>query len=349
MESIRSVEQNKVKFDRKKVKEYNEDSDDDEYYDRTKKEDNKQKEPEDAEDIYESLKRRLEILIQDKQRLQDKIQTQKNYRDNKIQTIDSLDKYFLEHGEGNELTSVEEQFRKVNEEIKEKESLLNYISPFNLNIKSGSSYKKDEGFKMPIPVKRKTQQKKTNKEGITSVMEKFKNLQDKLVNQKKKEEASIEIKEKEIQANIEKEKEAITIDEEMQIKLSEYEKSLTHKTDNAQPKPNSEKSLFKEIVANVGNSNFQIEKYPEINKLYESKKKKKTRTKIDLPDEEEYLGSLLGEKRDRDKKEDDRIIYGADPIPKQDQIDIFDLKNKDKWTETNVLSNPFAKLLGDNE
>ena len=58
-------------------------------------------------------------------------------------------------------------------------------------------------------------------------------------------------------------------------------------------------------------------------------KKKKTRTKIDLPDEEEYLGSLLGEKRDRDKKEDDRIIYGADPIPKQDQIDIFDLKNKD--------------------
>ena len=349
MESIRSVEQNKVKFDRKKVKEYNEDSDDDEYYDRTKKEDNKQKEPEDAEDIYESLKRRLEILIQDKQRLQDKIQTQKNYRDNKIQTIDSLDKYFLEHGEGNELTSVEEQFRKVNEEIKEKESLLNYISPFNLNIKSGSSYKKDEGFKMPIPVNRKTQQKKTNKEGITSVMEKFKNLQDKLVNQKKKEEASIEIKEKEIQANIEKEKEAITIDEEMQIKLSEYEKSLTHKTDNDQPKPNSEKSLFKEIVANVGNSNFQIEKYLEINKLYESKKKKKTRTKIDLPDEEEYLGSLLGEKRDRDKKEDDRIIYGADPIPKQDQIDIFDLKNKDKWTETNVLSNPFAKLLGDNE
>ena len=58
---------------------------------------------------------------------------------------------------------------------------------------------------------------------------------------------------------------------------------------------------------------------------------------------------FAGEKRDRDKKEDDRIIYGADPIPKQDQIDIFDLKNKDKWTETNVLSNPFAKLLGDNE
>ena len=350
VESIKSVEQNKIKFDRKKVKEYNEDSDDDEYYDRTKKEDNtiEEKEPEEAEDIYDNLKRRLEILIQDKQRLQDKIQAQKYYREHKTHTIDSLDRYFLEHGEGNESSSIEEQLRKVNEEIKEKESLLNYISPFNLNIKSGSSYKKDEGFKMPIPVNRNVQQKKPNKESIVSVMEKFKNLQEKLVNQKMKEEADIENKEKEIQENIEREKEAIKIDEEMQIKLSEYEKSLTHRTDTEQIKPNSEKSLFKEIVANVGNSNFQIEKYPEINKLYESKKKKKTRAKIDLPDEEEYLGSLLGEKRDRGK-EDGIKIYGPDPIPKQDQIDIFDLQNKGKWTETNVSSNPFSKLLGDNE
>lgn len=352
VESIKSVERNKLKFDRKKVKEYNADSDDDEYYDRTKKKEDKKEdieETEEAEDTYEKLKRRLEILIQEKQRLQDKIQVQKYYNDNKIQTIDSLDQYFLEHGEGNESNSIIDQLKNVNDEIKEKESLLNYISPFNLNIKSGSSYKKDEGFKMPIPVNRNIQPKKTNKESITSVMEKFKNLQDKLVNQKMREEVALENKEKELQLNIEKEKDSIKIDEEMQIKLSEYERSLTHKTDTQQVKPNSEKSLFKEIVANVGNSNFEIEKYPEINKLYENKKKKKTRTKIELPDEEEYLGSLLGEKRDRDKKEDGVKVYGAEPIPKQEQIDIFELQNKNKWTETNVSSNPFSKLLGDNE
>ena len=92
-----------------------------------------------------------------------------------------------------------------------------------------------------------------------------------------------------------------------------------------------------------------MQKYPKINKLTEENKKKKERAKIELPNEEEYLGSLIGEKRNRD--DTSNIQFTATPQfgEKDEQIDIFDLQNKSKWKESNVSSNPFSKYINNTE
>lgn len=365
-DSIKSSEQNKLKFDRKKLKEYNDD-DNDEYYDRARNiedEDNNEigKENEDnAEKVYEELKVKLEVLIQERQHLQDKINNYKLTKANNQNKIDPLDLYFIEMSEGNEsnnsgIKGLEEKLQKINDDISKKEEILNYISPFNISIKPTTNDKnKFSEFKAPIPISRSTvvSNKKTNKESIIGVMEQFKNFQNNLMNEKmQKEKEKEETIENEIKNSIEKGKESIKIDEDMQIKLEQYENSFNtnnNKNDTQKQKHNSEKSLFKEIVANVGNTNFDLQKYPKINKLTEEKKKKKERAKIELPNEEEYLGSLIGEKRNRD--DTSNIQFTATPQfgEKDEQIDIFDLQNKSKWKESNVSSNPFSKYINNTE
>ena len=135
---------------------------------------------------------KLEVLIQERQHLQDKINNYKLTKANNQNKIDPLDLYFIEMGEGNEsnnsgIKGLEEKLQKINDDISKKEEILNYISPFNISIKPTTNDKnKFSEFKAPIPISRSTvvSNKKTNKESIIGVMEQFKNFQNNLMNEK---------------------------------------------------------------------------------------------------------------------------------------------------------------------
>ncbi len=142
----------------------------------------------------------------------------------------------------------------------------------------------------------------------------------------------------------------------MKIKLEQYERDLNgenkiKRENNIQE--NGEKSLFKEIIKNIGNDNFDINKYSKIENV-KKKEKKIKQNEFNLPNEEEYLGDLIQKKRNRNNDNTEKKNYNLS-LEKYNEIlfendeNLEELHNKTKYKEENISGNPFQKYLKNDE
>ena len=346
-DSIKKHDESKSKFNKMKLKECDDGSSDDEYYDRTKQNEslNTNENEDTQEKHYEQLKSKLEFLIQQRNKLKDIVNK------NKQSTLDSLDLFLINQNvnDNNETISsqksisLQEQLELLNKEIKKNEELLNYISPFafNSNKKQQHVFLKPFSYKTkPTPKNKVTQNKYTN-----SVVNGMKYLQE---IQKQKQNADIPIKENDNDTN------TLQLNIESNKNNNDTNNKCIDELPNDKETIYTTKSLFKEIASNLGNQNFSLDKYPKIQaatKLRELNKKTK-RPQIELPDEKEYLSSLtktntntnIQPKTDITNINNTHINtttineYNNNIQTPETQIDIFSLKDSSKWKEISLTS-----------
>ena len=332
-ETIKISEEKQIKFDKKKYNYYNENE---EFFDETKNiENNSNIEI----DNYDTVKLRIEKLLKEKQKLLDKkLEIEKNKKSN-IQK-DSLDEFFENLNNNNEI-SIEEQIENLNKKIQQEESLLKFVSPINLKI---GTNEKRENFKEEE--KNIISKENLNKHSIAKFIDSFQkqqeiNIQKAIEEKKLFQQKELEDLQKPLNSNV-------PIDEDMKIKLEQYERFLNGenkvKKNENKVKENGEKSLFKEIIKNIGNDNFDINNYSK----FESKKKEKKNiiNEMNLPTEEEYLGDLIQKKRKRDDSQEKNynMSYNAyNEMLYENEDNLEDLKHK--YKEESVSQNPFNKYL----
>ena len=343
-ESIRIIEEKNLKFDKKKYIYYNED---DEFFDETEKNNNINNDI----DTYDTVKLRIEKLLIEKQKLMDK---KKEIEKNQKLNIkkDSLDEFYDNLNNNNEI-SIEEQIKNINKKINQEESLLKFVSPINLKI--GNNEKRDSFKEEIININSKNNQN-LNKHSIAKFIDSFQKQQE-INYQKEKEEIKL-FHQKELEELQKPLNSNITIDEDMKIKLEQYERDLNgdnkiKKEKENNIKENGEKSLFKEIIKNIGNDNFDINKYSKIENV-KKKEKKNKQNEFNLPNEEEYLSDLIQKKRNRNNNNTEKQNYNMS-LEKYNEIlfendeNLEELHNKTKYKEENISGNPFQKYLKNDE
>lgn len=331
-DSISSTE-NKEKFSKSKLKEYSIEEDND-FYDRTKIEQERDKT---KVETYDTVKIKLESLLSEKQRLLEK----KNFfvinKEKINEEQDILDKYFAENIDNNNEKNIEKELFKIEQEIHQCEELLKFISPLQIKTNQNSFAKKEKLFKFALkPSLGSIFSKKTT----TSVVDAIKNFK-KIENIAVTEEDLIKQRQNKLKKEIEESNNKlnsneIEIDEDYFNKIKEYE-NFFQKKEIPKEKFFNEKNLFQEIVENIGNQNFEIKNYPRI---INRKINKRKREKISLPNEEEYLKSFEKSPKNLNKN---NIIEERE----NSNIDIF--KDKSYWKESSVSENPFKKYFNNNE
>lgn len=348
-DSLKATEENSLRFNKQLYKEINDY--DDEYYDRTKKINTKEQKTEVIN--YESMKAALESLIKEKQKYTDLLsQTiiKSNKKENQIE-MDSIDLYFIDNEIETKTENMKDKLESIENEIKKTKKILDYVTPIHLKIKRNAEInnakhipKSDYITSQSIITNNKQSKKK--KESITDVINKMNKIHSSNIfpsNNSEGNEGMVNNIEEEVNNEIE-------LDDEMIDKLNKYKKSLSQSEDKDKKKKqekllikNKEANLFKEIVANIEKSNFEVVNYPKITSRYETMRSNKEKDdksqKYSNINEDEDLFS--GKKRQRDEMKPEN-----DPSKKEREISE---RMKGKWIEETISDNPFNKYINDND
>lgn len=369
-ESLKAAEENSLRFNKKLNKESNDN--DDEYYDRTRTVTQREEKTEVIN--YESMKATLESLIKEKQKYTDLLSHSDTKPDDKAKEpeIDSIDQYFIDNEIETKTVNIKDKLESIENEIKKTEKLLDYVTPIHLKIKRNAEL---SNAKNPPIVNRMALNSSTSSSGIMKAYKqpnKKKESISEMINKMNKIQhfSSNSMTMNTVEGNEgmnneveeEGENEEIQLDDEMIDKLNEY-KNLLLQNENKDkkkkelPKPSTKKSeanLFKEIVANIGKSNFEVGNYPQIISRYDSikdNKEKKDNKPIEyiIPNEDESSFIFQGKKRHRDE------MMPVNALNKQQQDeneacdDTDSDKVKGKWIEETISDNPFNKYLNNND